>query len=157
VFNAQGRVVGVLWGTDGEEVVGVQAGRLHVLLDEAAAKLGVRDAECGTDHARLSALQRIPTPPKGMDRAEQECLRNPLCGRRPSQPATQVIVQPAPEVRRSLGNIDAKVGVLIERQSPKSETTDDDAHNFSPLAAGLCILAAVVIGFWIFFAAQKSA
>ncbi len=35
VFNARGRLVGVLWGTDGEEVVCVQAGRLHVLLEEA--------------------------------------------------------------------------------------------------------------------------
>ena len=35
VFNAHGRLVGVLWGTDGEEVVAVQAGRLHLLLDAA--------------------------------------------------------------------------------------------------------------------------
>jgi S1-C subfamily serine protease len=35
VFNERGRLVGVLWGTDGEEVIAVQAGRLHVLLDAA--------------------------------------------------------------------------------------------------------------------------
>ena len=35
VFNQRGRLVGVLWGTNGEVVVGVQAGRLHLLLDSA--------------------------------------------------------------------------------------------------------------------------
>jgi hypothetical protein len=37
IFNQRGRLVGVLWGTNGEVVVGVQAGRIHVLLDEALA------------------------------------------------------------------------------------------------------------------------
>ena len=35
-----GRLVGVLWGTDGEEVVAVQAGRLHLLLDAAVPVQG---------------------------------------------------------------------------------------------------------------------
>lgn len=38
IFNERGRVVGVLWGTDNSEVVGAQAGRLHVLLEEACGK-----------------------------------------------------------------------------------------------------------------------
>ena len=38
VFNERGRLVGVLWGTNGEVVVGVQAGRLHLLLDSAVPK-----------------------------------------------------------------------------------------------------------------------
>ena len=40
VFNERGRLVGVLWGTDGEEVVAVQAGRLHLLLDAAVPVQG---------------------------------------------------------------------------------------------------------------------
>ena len=35
IFNDRGRVVGILWGTDGKTVIGVQAGRLHVALEEA--------------------------------------------------------------------------------------------------------------------------
>ena len=35
IFNERGRVVGILWGTDGKTVIGVQAGRLHVALQEA--------------------------------------------------------------------------------------------------------------------------
>jgi thiol-disulfide isomerase/thioredoxin len=44
VFNERGRLVGVLWGTDGKQVIAVQAGRLHVLLDAAvpAAESGVQ-------------------------------------------------------------------------------------------------------------------
>ena len=34
VFDTKGRVAGILWGTDGEEVVCVQPGRLHLVLNE---------------------------------------------------------------------------------------------------------------------------
>ena len=54
VFNEQGKLVGVLWGTDGQEVVCVQAGRLQKLLDTAIVR---------TDAAQQkSILQRVPTP-----------------------------------------------------------------------------------------------
>jgi len=53
VFDAKGRVVGVLWGTDGTEVVCVQAGRLHVLLDEAVA----------VSYDQQGIFDRNPTPP----------------------------------------------------------------------------------------------
>jgi thiol-disulfide isomerase/thioredoxin len=54
VFNSSGRLVGVLWGTDGQEVVCVQAGRLHKLLDQAVVH---EDAM-----QQKSILQRVPTP-----------------------------------------------------------------------------------------------
>lgn len=38
IFDANGRVVGILWGTNGEIVIGVQAGRLGILLNEAEEK-----------------------------------------------------------------------------------------------------------------------
>lgn len=58
VFNAQGRVVGVLWGTDGREVVCVQAGRLHRLLDAAVPAPKPLKAE------QLTTISRNPTPAK---------------------------------------------------------------------------------------------
>ena len=61
VFNERGRLVGVLWGTNGEVVVGVQAGRLHVLLDAAtAARRSIRSPT-----RRMQFIRRAnPTPPK---------------------------------------------------------------------------------------------
>ncbi len=56
VFNARGRLVGVLWGTDGEEVVCVQAGRLHVLLEAAVPAHAYQPQSCECDG-------RCPTPP----------------------------------------------------------------------------------------------
>lgn len=38
VFDRNGRVAGILWGTDGREVVCVQPGRIHALLDKAVAE-----------------------------------------------------------------------------------------------------------------------
>ncbi len=57
IFNDQGRVVGVLWGTDGDHVVGVQAGRIHKLLDEPVPDRIEQKAE-----VLLVALERNPTP-----------------------------------------------------------------------------------------------
>ncbi len=159
VFNRRGRLVGVLWGTDGKEVVCVQAGRLHVLLDSAvppAAKVEQQSLQ--------AILQRTPTPakepeqdgcgcPSDIGRAKPECLERWGSGRR--QPAPNVVVQPDPDVRRALENIDAKVGVLVEQRRPPQleERKVDEA---SPLVAGLCMAAAVMAGFVVFFAAQKA-
>ena len=76
VFNERGRLVGVLWGTNGEVVAGVQAGRLHVLLDQATANEGDLQqrrlivAPEGEPNAidprdfQLLQYQRRPTPAK---------------------------------------------------------------------------------------------
>ena len=171
VFNRRGRLVGVLWGTDGREVVCVQAGRLHRLLDEAVAgikaeeiseiqnvKSEIPNPQSLIPHpSSLSAFQRTPTPAKQpeMDRARQECLRNLFGGRRQPATAPNVIVQTDPEVRRILGNIDGKVGFLIEQRQPNQEVVKADANQPSPLVAGLCIIGAVIAGFVMYFATQK--
>ena len=166
VFNQHGRLVGVLWGTDGKEVVCVQAGRLHKLLDAA---LPEQDAANVQERSIQTALQRTPTPAKQADdqasagdgcdcgpeisRAQPECLRNLFGGRTPPAPPS-VIVQPDPEVRRALGNIDAKVGVLVEQRQPRLAEESKTAAP-SPLVAGLCVLGAVAAGFVVYFATQK--
>jgi len=65
VFNERGRLVGVLWGTNGEVVVGVQAGRIHVLLDAATAR--TVDPKSYTP---LQFIPRQPTPPKAAEPVE---------------------------------------------------------------------------------------
>ncbi|MEN6450208.1 MAG: trypsin-like peptidase domain-containing protein, partial [Thermoguttaceae bacterium] len=68
VFNGRGRLVGVLWGTDGEEVVCVQAGRLHLVLEAAVPAHAYQPQayEC---------LDRHPTPPMAEPAdAEQEIV-----------------------------------------------------------------------------------
>ena len=55
VFNERGRLVGVLWGTDGEEVVAVQAGRLHLLLEAAVPEKRLADGDGGFD-SRIAVL-----------------------------------------------------------------------------------------------------
>lgn len=75
VFNDRGCVVGVLWGTDGKEVVCVQAGRVHATL-EAAFRVQPRAVEQqavvinGKEvrafkmlSEQTGILQRNPTPP----------------------------------------------------------------------------------------------
>ena len=200
IFNEQGNVVGVLWGTDGEHVIGVQAGRIHKLLDEAVPVEAEQKALVS-----LSVLERKPTPPlagplvsmpptcspgcdcgSGMgpqpdDPSEQAGSTNPIVkplsplipvtvmlgdaakqdsarqifGRKPIPQPPQVIVQPDPEVRQALGNIDAKIGALVERRQQQQPAEKPKPEEPSPLLAGLCILAAVVVGFVIYFAGSS--
>jgi len=63
VFNARGRVVGVLWGTDGETVMCVQPGRLHVVI-ESAMKYYRQNSTGGEPLVPVVfPQQRNPTPP----------------------------------------------------------------------------------------------
>lgn len=169
IFNEQGHVVGVLWGTDGEHVVGVQAGRIHKLLDEAIPTEVEQKAL-----VRLSSLERTPTPPLPgpepdvkplaplvsvpplrTDVAKQDSARQ-IFGRKPIPLSPQVIVQSDPEVRQALGNIDAKVGALVgERREQRQPIEKPKPEEPSPLLAGLCILAAVVVGFVVYFAGSS--
>jgi thioredoxin 1 len=164
IFNQSGRVVGVLWGTDGEHVVGVQAGRVHALLDATAPP-----------YEQRAIVQRNPTPPRqgplvpvppncppGCDCASMPgTVARPesigqIFGRKPIPQPPQVVVQSDPEVRQALGNIDAKIGTLVEqRQSQEKAADKAKPEEASPLIAGLCILGAVVLGFVIYFGTQK--
>jgi thioredoxin 1 len=170
IFNQQGRVVGVLWGTDGQHVVGVQAGRIHKLLDEAVPERMEQKALVS-----LVSLERKPTPPlpdpgpsvqslaplvpvPAMlgDPTKQESARQ-IFGRKPIPQPPQVVVQPDPEVRQALGNIDAKLGTLVEQRQtqPQSPANSPKPEEPSPLLAGLCIVGAIVIGFVIYFAGSS--
>ena len=85
VFNAHGRLVGVLWGTDGKEVVCVQAGRLHVLLQTAVSTHMYR---------QQAYTERRPTPPmpEPVDIADlPSCARGPVAAR-PRRPLRAVLV-----------------------------------------------------------------
>ena len=155
IFNQQGRVVGVLWGTDGEHVVGVQAGRVHKLLDEAIPDAGRAEGVCVAEHLR-AAIRRPPCPAPNLyvqplaplvpvpamrgDAAKPESARQ-IFGRKPIPQPPQVVVQSDPEVRQALGNIDAKIGVLVEQRQPQQQPAEKPKpEEPSPLLAGLCIL-----------------
>ena len=65
IFNSRGRVVGVLWGTNGEVVVGVQAGRLHLLLDAAVPPpIERKSIERKSFVLTSYVIERHPTTPK---------------------------------------------------------------------------------------------
>ena len=173
IFNQNGCVVGVLWGTDGEHVIGVQAGRIHRLLDEAVPQQVEQKAL-----VLLTAFGRKPTPPLSgpssyleptaplvpvpavqSNVAKRESLGQ-IIGRKPiPQQPPQVVVQSDPEVRRSLDNIDTKIGTLVqERQSQEQaagKVPKEKDEEASPLVAGLCILGAIAAGFVVYFATQK--
>jgi hypothetical protein len=63
IFNAQGEVVGLVNATDGQRVIGVQCGRLHVCAGEACKKLPGRRDNSGTIQINPVVPQPIPTQP----------------------------------------------------------------------------------------------
>jgi thioredoxin 1 len=177
VFNARGRLVGVLWGTDGKEVVCVQAGRIHALLDEAA-----------NAYQQQAILDRNPTPPRPGPLAQvpQNCGPGCDCSPMPGPEPYELYVPTArdkkkdkPPVlpwradeeavnRAQAEQIDKLIelerlraansakparDVSVNVQAPeKNAEKKDDA---SPLIAGICILGAIVLGFVLYFALPK--
>jgi S1-C subfamily serine protease len=179
IFNNRGRLVGVLWGTNGEVVVGVQAGRLHLLLDSALpptvpilapAKMGLSALPSPTSY-----VQRNPTPPK-CDSASGCC---PVPGPIPDEPiaentsakksgsavlpwrgkSQQRDEQLDVRTRDLLDTIEAERQARLAAEAATRATeqpkTEPKEAATSPLLAGLCILAAVAAGFVIYFAAAS--
>jgi thioredoxin 1 len=158
VFNSRGRLVGVLWGTDGSEVVCVQAGRLHRLLDAAVPDRDVQEK------AIPAIMSRTPPPPKPAPAAD--CCPGDTCrqesigqifGRKPipATPAATVVVQPDSQSRRALVSIDAKLGSLVEQRRPAQSDIESNGNQSSPILVALCVVVGVALGFVVFFAARK--
>lgn len=147
VFDNRGRVVGVLWGTDGETVVCVQPGRIHVMLDEVIAE-------------QLAIMNRRPTPPAigpiepitAADRARLTGSRKPLLPWRG-------------DAEKSDAEQDARIERLIDlaerqqaaggSQRPKIVESPSPDPKQSPLLAGICVLGGVAVGFVVYFAGKK--
>jgi hypothetical protein len=168
-------LVGVLWGTNGEVVVGVQAGRLHVLLDAATARMVDPKS-----YAPLQFIPRQPTPPKAtpIDDLPPACDASggccPMPGPEEYEPASAAkkpvlpwrgeaqqrdeelnarsrnLLQAIEAERRARLAAESTAGGVAEQ--PKAEPKKDEP---SPLLAGLCALGAVVVGFVVYFAAAS--
>ena len=158
VFNSQGHVVGILWGTDGTKVVGVQAGRLHLVLQTAAQT-------------------QLPTRPLSQPTAEAApcpCGPGQACAlpARSEPPKKFLLPYRADEDKRLAGTdarLDRISSLLLAMQqanlakqaeptaSPEASQQVEAARGrqTSPLLAGLCILGSVVAGTVIYFAAAK--
>ena len=171
VFNARGRVVGVIWGYDGQTVVSVQAGRIHQLLDEAVAAY---------QQQALPILQRNPTPPKPAyipqpplvavppaDTADEVAQRE---GKKPLLPwrgeseardrqfenrlnglltAQEQERQARITAQGGGTSVDVQVGPKQEKEAkPETEPT--------PLGVALCLAGAVLVGFVVFYSIQKN-
>ena len=152
VFDGKGRVVGVLWGTDGQTVVCVQPGRIHVMLDTVIAD-------------QLAIYNRRPTPPAygplepvDVDQARGKD-KNPMLPWRGKTEATNK-AQDA-RIEALIGLMEAQVrvrpGPSIDVQvGPRPPVVEKPVTNErSPLLGGLCVFLGVIGGFVIYFATQK--
>jgi S1-C subfamily serine protease len=160
VFNQAGRVVGVLWGTDGTTVVCVQAGRVHVVLDDAISVYKEMAAFGG----------RQPTPPRPGPLVPVMPPRDGQCGPGgcgPGGDCEQAAAKGKPPMTLGPWRNDAvardseqsrEISRLIElerlrqsQQQPPSVTVppppvEPAKADFSPILAGLVVLGAVGVG-----------
>jgi hypothetical protein len=101
VFSASGRVVGILWGTDGRIVVGVQAGRLHKAMNAAKPidrkNFRLTGCDCGRQPTPPDS-ELIPIEPSPQTDGAGRCEsgRCPLPGPEPDEPC----VSPAREKKK---------------------------------------------------------
>jgi thioredoxin 1 len=155
VFNEAGKLVGVLWGTDGQEVVCVQAGRLQKLLCTAIPEDAAQ---------QKSILQRVPTPAKpAKSREEREERGEKDAGEIVALSAGAALPWRKKTEARDDAQ-DARIEALIELQErqaraavpapPKIEPPVEDGkradaqrdHSASPALAGIVILASLAVG-----------
>ena len=210
IFNARGRLVGVLWGTNGEVVVGVQAGRLHILLDSVTP--GIRQqsfrpgseqptadcppptADCPTIDRRDFALLQCPG-----GACNGTCCPTPPMESQPVESLPEAVVPPlSPFVAEAAGasrdaltsqnakpmlpwrgnaekrdaDLDARTrrparcdrsGAPGQARRPAADAVHVEAAERptrcddrpSPLLAGLCVLAAILAGFVIYFSTHE--
>ncbi|MBN1395697.1 MAG: trypsin-like peptidase domain-containing protein [Pirellulales bacterium] len=167
VFDEQGRVVGILWGTDGREVICVQPGRIHALLnsirfDQLAAfdrrptppALGPTEpvelgggcgpGGCPVDQAGVGDRGRTMLPWR-KEAEDKDKKQDELLGR----------LIALEEGRAAAGKPSVDVDVSAGNRREKSEVAKPTDHQRSPLLGGLCVFVGVIGGFIIYFASQK--
>ncbi len=172
VFDSKGRVVGVLWGTDGREVVCVQPGRIHVMLDEVIAEQLAITNRRPTPPA-LGPLESVIFPDRKLQQPNAGCCPDGQCdinqaglagrdktllpwrkgaeAKDNSQDARieALIGLAEAQVRVRPGpNVDVQVG-------PRQPEKPSAPIERSPLFGGLCVLVGIVSGFWYYFANEK--
>ena len=168
VFNQRGRLVGVLWGTDGQEVVCVQAGRIHALLDAAvpAAKTIVAERKSLQGILQRAHDAAQATHGRGIDGWHGRVLPRRRVGPAGlfAQAFRRTQAARAAECDRPARSRDAAGFGQHRRQSwrvdraTSAAQADQEAANSepSPLVAGLCMFGAAAVGFVIYFATQKN-
>lgn len=184
VLNDKGEIVGVLWGTNGEVVVATQCGRLHAImkyvlgpcppqqfLKQSYAQIsyvvyerpvvpvqaapagsniqvglfrngspggifgggGCGPGGCGPQQPQQPPMPSLPEPP-------------------PQQP--NIVVQADPRVGDSLERIDGKLDTVVQNTTPVVEDAEE-AKDVPPYVVAAIVAAGVVLGFVVYFAAQK--
>jgi len=154
VFNECGKLVGVLWGTDGESVACVQVGRVHAVLNAACG-----DNSRQPETKSLDAVVRHPTPPcnglEGCNTAAKRPLlpwRDDTQRRDDDQDARLERLLELQERQAKAAASSSNKAALVEGDKPGDVKNGD----FSPLLAGLCILGSVAVGFVVYFTSQKN-
>lgn len=166
VFNAAGRLVGVLWGYDDglptkqrpqrepPTVSCVQAGRIHIVLDDSLSA-----------YQQQAILQRSPTAPRtgplipvpaeaGLGDKPKKLPWRDGSEQRDRTQMDQIDRLIALEELRAAREAQAAQAAIAAAEKPTEEAKPED--NASPLIAGLCILVAVIAGFVVYFSTQKN-
>jgi hypothetical protein len=159
VFNANGKVVGILWGTDGTKVVGVQAGRLHLALQTAADARGHKPqppvtipeiseapaCPCGSGQACATTVQvEVPSDSakkRLLPYRTEEDKHNQATDERLDKISNQLT-----DLQRDKNTVNAPSRAATVEATPEKPEA-------SPLVAGLCVLGAIIAGTVIYFAA----
>jgi thioredoxin 1 len=131
VFNASGKLVGVIWGGErnqkGEIAIGilaVQTGRIHAILQEALPKLVAERStpDDGEWRAVIQPGERNPTPPMPCEPGCDSCQ---AAGGQPQKkyilPGNKALAEIG-GIDQRLDSIDAKLNALGNQPPPQQQT-----------------------------------
>lgn len=143
-----GKVVGVLWGTDGRSVQATQFGRLHTILTSA---LGPEENVVAVDSRPV-----VPVDRTGLF----DCQPPRIFNRPPPSPSPvappMVNVQADPRVGNSLASIDRKLDQVITNTAPSMEMEDEEEETkTNPALLALVVIGGVILAFVLYFKNEK--
>ena len=112
VFNGRGRLIGIMWGSTGGEIMAVQPGRLHLVLNRA---VGASQVVVQNNPAPPPPMPELKVPQPKVAKPPDETGILPLCRRHQPAPAPapSVVVDRDPLVGRILVSIDRKLDVVV--------------------------------------------
>lgn len=155
IFDARGRLAGVLWGTDGRSVVGTQVGRVHRFLRRVLrGKTRPRRPDL-TQNQYQKTPPLVPVPQAGLLPICRP--RNPDPTPPPTPPAPEIIIQQDPALAAGINRINASLDQINQntQPSPPEDPAPIDADP-KPLGILICIAGALVAGVMLFYVAGKN-
>jgi S1-C subfamily serine protease len=170
VFNSQGEVVGILWGTDVRTTTATQAGLIHHYLAEAYGPWDGTDVPSEEVATSMPEMKRLPligrggsgvSPPQAAPSTSSDAGRTPVL---PWRGDVERLEKQNADANAANAAAMARIADQLSKQQtqqPQQPTippvvTDTEPPSVPTWAIWACVIGAVLVGGFIFYVVQQN-